>query len=47
MMNGYDEKHSFNDEPEPGSFVKAFDAFRKIPSPLSSMRRRTPEQQLT
>jgi hypothetical protein len=29
MMNGYDEKHSYNDEPEPGSFVRAFDAFRK------------------
>ncbi|ETS81876.1 hypothetical protein PFICI_06878 [Pestalotiopsis fici W106-1] len=29
MMNGYDEKHSFNDEPEPGSFVRAFDAFPK------------------
>ncbi|KAI4597425.1 hypothetical protein LQW54_006402 [Pestalotiopsis sp. IQ-011] len=28
-MNGYDEKQSFNDEPEPGSFVRAFDAFPK------------------
>ncbi|KAH8670929.1 endoplasmic reticulum vesicle transporter-domain-containing protein [Xylariales sp. PMI_506] len=27
-MNGY-EKHNFDDEPEPGSFVKAFDAFPK------------------
>ncbi|KAI1081142.1 DUF1692-domain-containing protein [Whalleya microplaca] len=29
MMNGYDEKGHFGDEPEPGSFVKAFDAFPK------------------
>ncbi|KAI1641426.1 endoplasmic reticulum vesicle transporter-domain-containing protein [Biscogniauxia mediterranea] len=28
MMNGYDEKGHFGDEPEPGSFVRAFDAFR-------------------
>lgn len=37
-MNGY-EKNDFGDEPEPGSFVKAFDAFRKsllpFPFPLS------------
>ncbi|KAI1495037.1 endoplasmic reticulum vesicle transporter-domain-containing protein [Biscogniauxia mediterranea] len=29
MMNGYDEKGHFGDEPEPGSFVRAFDAFPK------------------
>jgi hypothetical protein len=29
MMNGYDEKAGFSEEPEPGSFVKSFDAFRK------------------
>ncbi|KAH8157147.1 hypothetical protein CIB48_g11097 [Xylaria polymorpha] len=28
-MNGYDEKHHFGDEPEPGNFVRAFDAFPK------------------
>ncbi|KAI8962880.1 DUF1692-domain-containing protein [Daldinia sp. FL1419] len=29
-MNGYSEKsHHYDDEPEPGSFVKAFDAFPK------------------
>ncbi|KAI1186815.1 endoplasmic reticulum-golgi intermediate compartment protein 2 [Nemania serpens] len=28
-MNGYDEKSHFNDEPAPGSFVRAFDAFPK------------------
>ncbi|KAI1662695.1 DUF1692-domain-containing protein [Daldinia decipiens] len=29
-MNGYNEKsHHYDDEPEPGSFVKAFDAFPK------------------
>lgn len=28
-MNGYDEKHHFGDEPEPGNFVRAFDAFRR------------------
>lgn len=31
MMNGYDEKRSFGDEPEGGSFVRAFDAFRMYP----------------
>lgn len=30
-MNGYDEKSRFDDEPAPGSFVRAFDAFRKDP----------------
>lgn len=29
MMNGYNEKSHYDDEPEPSSFVKAFDAFRK------------------
>ena len=28
-MNGYNEKSHYDDEPEPGSFVRAFDAFRK------------------
>ncbi|KAI1193098.1 endoplasmic reticulum-golgi intermediate compartment protein 2 [Nemania serpens] len=28
-MNGYDEKSRFDDEPAPGSFVRAFDAFPK------------------
>ncbi|KAI1140362.1 DUF1692-domain-containing protein [Hypoxylon sp. FL0543] len=28
-MNGYNEKGHYNDEPEPGSFVRAFDAFPK------------------
>ncbi|RYC54658.1 hypothetical protein CHU98_g11552 [Xylaria longipes] len=28
-MNGYDEKRHFDDEPEPGNFVRAFDAFPK------------------
>ncbi|KAI0546020.1 endoplasmic reticulum-golgi intermediate compartment protein 2 [Xylaria curta] len=29
MMNGYDEKRHYDDEPEPGNFVRAFDAFPK------------------
>ncbi|KAH9906626.1 endoplasmic reticulum vesicle transporter-domain-containing protein [Xylariomycetidae sp. FL2044] len=29
MMNGYDEKAHYGDEPEPGNFVRAFDAFPK------------------
>ena len=28
MMNGYEKRGGFDDEPEPNSFVKAFDAFR-------------------
>ncbi|OTA70208.1 DUF1692-domain-containing protein [Hypoxylon sp. EC38] len=28
-MNGYNEKSHYDDEPEPGSFVRAFDAFPK------------------
>lgn len=28
-MNGYNEKGHYDDEPEPGNFVRAFDAFRK------------------
>ena len=35
MMNGYDEKHHFDDEPQEGGFVRAFDAFRE-PSPPCS-----------
>ena len=42
MMNGYDEKHHFDDEPQEGGFVRAFDAFRKPPPqplfPPSSLR---------
>lgn len=34
-MNGYNEKGHYEDEPEPGSFVKAFDAFRKAPTAAS------------
>jgi hypothetical protein len=34
MMDGYDEKRShYDDEPPQGSFVRAFDAFRRS-SPL-------------
>ena len=29
-MNGYDEKHHYDDEPQ-GGFVRAFDAFREQP----------------
>ncbi|KAI1327320.1 endoplasmic reticulum-golgi intermediate compartment protein 2 [Xylariaceae sp. FL0255] len=29
MMNGYDEKSHYDDEPAPGSFVRSFDAFPK------------------
>lgn len=56
-MNGYNENYSekghYSDEPEPGSFVRAFDAFRKrghlflssLPTPTSLPYKHAPSSE--
>ena len=38
MMDSYNEKNHFDDEPASGNFVRAFDAFRKNSHPSLSFQ---------